>query len=383
MSHRSNGCGKKGSSKGSSREPAKKSEFFEKFEQIEREFTAIEKECNGVLFCHKSEFRKEHCVLEEIQIKADNDRKSERQNLRQQLGKIRSNVDKFQRELMDVKASPAFVQKLKEMMEDIEESIMHFKDQQREYYDTLLQDERTLIKELAATEKKFESWSPLPPPITTAVGAKKGAVSASLPPAVAAFERFLLQTGGHQGGWDDYDHNMFLKLKAQHKTRDAFLNAAEVSIPGQNLSDLRQHLDWYTEYLSLKESKKLAIQEWKHEKQAEKQDGVNKTETEVEEEEARRQKREELFEKERAERLARLGDYKAQRKLDKAKREEARLKEEMQKAKEKEKAERRRDYQRCNNLWNPNSSGNHLYCQPSRSALIHTFVYDCKLDNNL
>lgn len=32
-------------------------------------------------------------------------------------------------------------------------------------------------------------------------------------------QRFLAQTGGHQGGWDDYDHQLFLKLKGKHKVR--------------------------------------------------------------------------------------------------------------------------------------------------------------------
>ena len=54
--------------------------------------------------------------------------------LKQQLGKIRSNVDKFQRDLRDVKPSPEFVEKLKEIMEEIENSMMTFKEQQRKVY---------------------------------------------------------------------------------------------------------------------------------------------------------------------------------------------------------------------------------------------------------
>jgi hypothetical protein len=30
-------------------------------------------------------------------------------------------------------------------------------------------------------------------------------------------QKFLVQTGGHQGGWDDYDNQLFLQLKAKHK----------------------------------------------------------------------------------------------------------------------------------------------------------------------
>lgn len=56
----------------------------------------------------------------------------------------------------------------------------------------------------------------------------------SLPPAVLAYEvgfsallfysklcfhlmqRFLKQTGGHCGGWDQYDHQMFLKIRTNN-----------------------------------------------------------------------------------------------------------------------------------------------------------------------
>ena len=137
-------------------------------------------------------------------------------------------------------------------------------------YDELMHEERTFLQEVAAMEKKFDSWSQLPAPATAAVDVKKaaGAITVSLPPAVAAFEvlwirnvymtckyhnmywasmnhamgvdvvmsclfalcfyhpsvintgllqRFLAQTGGHSGGWDDYDQQLFLKLKSKHK----------------------------------------------------------------------------------------------------------------------------------------------------------------------
>jgi len=57
-------------------------------------------------------------------------------------------------------------------------------------YDELLREERACLQEVTAVEKKFESWSQLPAPATAAADVKKaaGAVTVSLPPAVAAFE---------------------------------------------------------------------------------------------------------------------------------------------------------------------------------------------------
>ena len=47
----------------------------------------------------------------------------------------------------------------------------------------------------------------------------------------------------------------------------AFLRAAGSGIPGRSVDDVRQHDEWYSEYLMLKDSKKKAIQEWKEGKE--------------------------------------------------------------------------------------------------------------------
>ncbi|XP_020914492.1 coiled-coil domain-containing protein 112, partial [Exaiptasia diaphana] len=248
----------------------KKNDFFDKLDSLEREYIALEKERNTMMFSRRSDFRKEYSSLEESEMKTSSERMTEKQTIKQQLIKIKINVDKFQRELVDVKPTPAFVQKLKEMMEDIENCIMVFKEQQRKIYDDLIHGERTTQQEIKSLEKKFESWSQLPAPTTAAVTNKKAAnavVATSMPPAVAAFEKFVLQTGGHQGGWDDYDHQLFLKLKAKHKNKEAFLNVAGQSIPGKSPDEVRQHHDWFLEYMDLKEIKRKAILEWRQHKE--------------------------------------------------------------------------------------------------------------------
>ena len=45
------------------------------------------------------------------------------------------------------------------------------------------------------------------------------------------------------------------------------MQEAGKGIPGRSLDDVRQHDEWYSEYLILKESKKKAIQEWKQNKE--------------------------------------------------------------------------------------------------------------------
>lgn len=47
------------------------------------------------------------------------------------------------------------------------------------------------------------------------------------------------------------------------------MRAAGSGIPGRSVDDVRQHDEWYSEYLILKDSKKKAIQEWKDIKEVE------------------------------------------------------------------------------------------------------------------
>lgn len=47
------------------------------------------------------------------------------------------------------------------------------------------------------------------------------------------------------------------------------MQAAGSGIPGRSVDDVRQHDEWYSEYLILKDSKKKAIQEWKDIKEVE------------------------------------------------------------------------------------------------------------------
>ena len=48
-----------------------------------------------------------------------------------------------------------------------------------------------------------------------------------------------------------------------HQNKDTFLQMASSAIPGRHADDVRQHEEWFTEYLALKEKKRAAIAEWK------------------------------------------------------------------------------------------------------------------------
>ncbi|NWW51291.1 CC112 protein, partial [Pedionomus torquatus] len=196
----------------------------------------------------------------------------------QQLSKIQSNVKRLQRQLKDVKPTPEFVDKLKEMMEEIENAINAFKEEQRKMYEQLLKEEKTAINELSVFERKVELWALGSSTTEKVLKLPSARISVDrtlencLPEEVVEFERFLQQTGGRQGGWDDYDHQTFLKIRTKHKGRLSYMDEALEYLCGRTKEDIEQHEKWYQEFLILHEKKKESIKKWK-EKQQQKKEG--------------------------------------------------------------------------------------------------------------
>jgi hypothetical protein len=76
----------------------------------------------------------------------------------------------------------------------------------------------------------------------------------------------LRANGGHNGGWDEIDHNLFLKIRNKHKGKEGFIQELTELIATKDLEKIKQHEEWYKTYLQLQELKKQAIKKWKEEK---------------------------------------------------------------------------------------------------------------------
>ncbi|KAM9330934.1 coiled-coil domain-containing protein 112 [Gastrophryne carolinensis] len=330
-------------------EQAKKAEFFRESEKLKHQIALIEKDRNGLLYHKKNDFRAEYSPLEEYEQTLANSRKAEKIKTEQQLSKIHNHVKRLQLQLKDVKPTPEFVEKLREMMEEVDNAISIFKDQQRVIYEDLMKEEKTTSIELTALEKKIEaSFVSAPEKSFKAPSGKVPTdtlLSSQLPEEVVAFETFLQQTGGRLGGWDEFDHQNFLKVWTKHKGKPTYLEEALAYLPSRTQEDVRQHETWYQELLYLEEKKKESIQKWKSRKLQEKMQmaKVQENTTEVTEfdkqqkEEAQRQK----LEEERKRRQQEIESWKKQKKIEAAAKLEAHLKEELEQQK-KQRKERQR-----------------------------------------
>ncbi|XP_076218222.1 coiled-coil domain-containing protein 112 isoform X2 [Aptenodytes patagonicus] len=228
-------------------EQAKKVEFIRTAEKLKTQLANIEKDKNGHLYNRKSDFRVEYSILEELEHSMTVSRKTE------------------------------IVDKLKEMMEEVENAINAFKEEQRQIYEQLLKEEKTVINELSVFERKVEQWalgSSTTEKVLKLSSARLSAdktLGSHLPAEVVEFERFLQRTGGRQGGWDDYDHQNFLKVRTKHKGRLSYMDEALEYLCGRTKEDIEQHDKWYQEFLILHERKKESIKKWKEKQRQEKE----------------------------------------------------------------------------------------------------------------
>eukprot|EP00105_Crassostrea_gigas_P028425 XP_011450073.1 PREDICTED: coiled-coil domain-containing protein 112 isoform X2 [Crassostrea gigas] len=327
-------------------EKSKKGEILRELRKLSVQVVALEREKTTHLYSKRSEFRHDFSVLEELDSKLTGDIKSEQVKVKQQLEKISHMVKRFHKELKDVKPTPEFVEKLKVIMEEIEGTITSFKENQRKQYEELIRDERMTYQEIQAMERKFDAWSQLAEkpdnksktPAAPLASARD--ITKDLPPQVAAFEKFLEETGGIRGGWDEYDHGTFLKFRNRYKGKIFFIKHALVAIPTKTEEEIRDHEDWYQTYLSMNEKKKESIKKWREKKEGEKEEVLSKVESELAEdqqkEEQKQQRLKEQIQEEKRQRFSQLNAWKVQKELERAQAEEKKLREALDKAQKEE-----------------------------------------------
>ncbi|XP_038660991.1 coiled-coil domain-containing protein 112 isoform X1 [Scyliorhinus canicula] len=332
------------------RELGGKAAFSRELRKLRLQIANLEKDKNIQLFNKRNEFRAEYSALEELELKLTNNRKTEKMKVQQHLAKIHHNVKRFQSQLMDVKPTPEFIEKLREIMEEVENAISVFKEDRRQIYKEFLKEEKTTTQEISAVEKKIEVWAQTPtitmtPKTTVAKGASIKSGPDNVLVEIAEFDQFLQQTG-RQGGWDDFDHHNFLKVWIKHKGKPSFIEEALQYLVGRTHEDIMQHVQWYQDFLFLEERQKEAIQKWKTKKQYEKVTLLRmqvQTEEELDAVYRAKEKAKQLqLQKERKEREALLQSWKKQKELELALEEEQKMKEQVEKMKRQRKENQKR-----------------------------------------
>uniref|UniRef100_A0A8C2WHC3 Coiled-coil domain containing 112 n=1 Tax=Cyclopterus lumpus TaxID=8103 RepID=A0A8C2WHC3_CYCLU len=199
--------------------------------------------------CRKNGWTDVHGELGEYEKGLQGERNAEKMNLQRQLVKIHNGVRKFQRQLIDVKPTPECkFDSYSVFVLIVNNCLLCFSAPLS--FEELLKEERTCRQEIAAYEKRIETLSTKPP-------------ARDLPAEVRALESFLLKTGGACGGWDQYDHQAFLKVWTKHSGQPAYRKEAKLYLPGKTLEEMERHEDWHQELIYLQGKKREVDHGWK------------------------------------------------------------------------------------------------------------------------
>ncbi|XP_035021861.2 coiled-coil domain-containing protein 112 [Hippoglossus stenolepis] len=322
----------------------KAAQFLREAEKNRRQIEKLEKES---VQCRKNGWTDVCGDLKEYEKVLEDERCADKMNLQKQLVKIQNGVKKFQRQLIDVKPTPELIERLNEIMSEVEISINALKEERRSCLEELLKEERTCRQEIAAYEKKIENWSlsfKSEPKLPTTPSVKKiKPPDSDLPAEVRALESFLQKTGGPYGGWDQYDHQAFLKVWTKQRGHPAYRKEAKLYLPGKTLEEIEHHEVWHQQLIKLQDRKREAIQRWKASKHRELQSRIQSQEEaeEAERGEKEAKSQQHRTEEEKWEAARRLEEWREKKRWKEEQEEEQRLAEEIQKRR-REKEERRR-----------------------------------------
>ncbi|XP_062400110.1 coiled-coil domain-containing protein 112 [Sardina pilchardus] len=277
--------------------------------------------------------------VKELDERLKHDLKNERLRVQQQLVKLRHGVVRFQGQLTDVKPSAELIEKLKEIMTDVETSISTFKEEQHQSFEELLKEERVCWQELSAFEKKMEAWPLADKSNCVLHGTSLGKVHVthiqndSGLTEVKALDTYIQQTGGQYGGWDQYDHQSFLHVWTKYGGKQCYIREAMAYLPSRNQEEVHQHEAWYLKLQDLQERKKQAIHRWRTERHREREESVQQRQELMEAErgemEQKAQERRRRADQEHREAAIRLEMWRSQQQLQQEQEKEQWLKEEV------------------------------------------------------
>ncbi|CCI40954.1 unnamed protein product [Albugo candida] len=260
------------------------------------------------MFCTKSE------SLCKWINQLDNSRKADTKKLQQQVELVRRSGNYAFEKMKTAQADPENLAELHKRMDCYENRVCSFTQEKSLLFDDYTMRELLLEKDLRAFESNLAQWSVYDsrqPKAGKASRLKSASLSAELTVSqvnhekllitnVRALDEKILQVKGHKEGWDDMEHELFLKiLNEYHLSEDILMNeviahgiktrtdATESNLINymgksqlgrrvykalckcskkivmRSTDAIQTHFYWYLEYLKLVGTKKQEISYWK------------------------------------------------------------------------------------------------------------------------
>ncbi|CAF1541589.1 unnamed protein product, partial [Didymodactylos carnosus] len=251
---------------------------------------------------------------------------AEKYRIRQQLSRISQAIRSFSKDIKHIKPDLNIVNKISATIEEIEQTIYTFKEATRMKYEELIAEERLLSNEVQALNDKIDLWSsqkyqrsesaqPQSARRIETLSAKT--TTSNLLPEIVDFDRFLLETGGLTGGWDDYDHGTFMRIRNKYKGQPKFIDDLIGFLPTRTRDQINEHEKWYQNYNILGAKRREALRQWREQKEHAKEAILNDAEkvhhSQKEYDEAKQRQLQEEKERERVEKLQKVHAWKLER----------------------------------------------------------------------
>ncbi|KAM3178404.1 hypothetical protein ACTXT7_002621 [Hymenolepis weldensis] len=206
--------------------------------------------------------------------------KRTRRNVHKSLTDIKKKVKEFQhsvdgRRISDFKS-------VKRAVITAEKSFTEYYEYERQSMENLIKSESKLCEELSIFCDKIDRWDKDSAYETNKVGAQKSSNhfgssnSGNMLPEVHEFQDFLLKNGGRTGGWTDFNHQTFLKIRRRYLSpnlkqissvpvdlMDQFLQEVTSALCLNSSEEGLSHEEWFVKLNKLEESSKNALKEYK------------------------------------------------------------------------------------------------------------------------
>jgi len=202
------------------------------------------------------------------------------------LQSFKNGLSSIQQRLNDFTHAASTADGIQGMLEDFEGRISLFKRNMREDFGRLLEEETRYSDEVDSMAEKIDGWLEE----GTIVGRKDSNKSSSTTrktvqaryekdldrqAKIGALDRQLAAIGGRTGGWDNTEHDIFLKIWTQtisnppeYTTREQnlLIRRACPMLPNKNADEVKDHMQWFMNYLNIVEKKKQILNEWQNDR---------------------------------------------------------------------------------------------------------------------
>jgi len=277
------------------------------YKSLKQKISTMDKDIFKLLtFTKTTTLKNDIQSLIDFEEKKEFERHVETEELYTFIVSLRKDIAALKEHLKTYTRTPAGLSKIQELTEKIEDKLSRFKERQMVNFDRILEEEATLSREVDLITQKLETYetvgdvSDIPIPSKTrpfrGASLKQRETETNFQTADPQYEgeedntvrlgnaktvraggagrdlakKFKEQIdkinsdidklgGASNFGWENDDHQTFLKLRTKHKNnvdKIVFLNDCITSLPFYGEEDIREHIEKFKKYIELEDEKK-------------------------------------------------------------------------------------------------------------------------------